>query len=51
MRRFQHGLDEITTAIADRGLLAELYIREIVELRKGRQDVEEVRANEAKKAN
>jgi hypothetical protein len=32
MRRFQRGLDEITKAIADRGILADLWTRDIVKL-------------------
>ncbi|KAI0031611.1 hypothetical protein K488DRAFT_86631 [Vararia minispora EC-137] len=32
MRRFQRGLDEITKAIADHGVLADLWAREIVKL-------------------
>ncbi|KAI0787707.1 hypothetical protein C8Q74DRAFT_1253335 [Fomes fomentarius] len=41
MRRFQRGLDEITKAIADRGILADLWAREIVKLQaKGEQDPE-----------
>ncbi|KAF8324403.1 hypothetical protein F5887DRAFT_1024776 [Amanita rubescens] len=46
------GLDEITKAISDHGILADLWAREIVELQaKERQDVEnarEIRANRRK---
>lgn len=49
MRRFQRGLDEITKAIADRGVLADLWARDIVELQaKERQDAENARAIKAK---
>jgi hypothetical protein len=49
MRRFQRGLDEITKAIADRGILADLWARDIVKLQaKERQDAENARAIKAK---
>ncbi|KAI0027716.1 hypothetical protein K488DRAFT_81018 [Vararia minispora EC-137] len=44
MRRFQRGLDEITKAIADHGVLANLWAREIVKLQaKEGQDREDAR--------
>ncbi|KAK0192612.1 hypothetical protein F5146DRAFT_1040678 [Armillaria mellea] len=49
MRRFQRGLDEITKAIADRGILADLWARDLVKLQaKERQDLENARAIKAK---
>ncbi|KAI1793920.1 hypothetical protein LXA43DRAFT_182220 [Ganoderma leucocontextum] len=49
MRRFQRGLDEITKAIADRGILADLWARDIVRLQaKERQDAEKARVIKAK---
>ncbi|GBE86879.1 hypothetical protein SCP_1001220 [Sparassis crispa] len=49
MHRFQRGLDEIKKVIGDRGILADLWAREIVTLQaKERQDAEnakEIRAN------
>src|SRR6266702_8282647 len=49
MHRFQRGLDEITKAIADRGILADLWARDIVKLQaKERQDTENARAIKAK---
>jgi len=52
MCRFQRGLDEIMKAIADHGILADLWAREIVKLQaKERQDAEnkrEIRANRRK---
>ena len=45
MRRFQRGLDEITNAIADHGIRAEVLAREIIELtEKKRYDAETIRA-------
>jgi hypothetical protein len=50
MDRFQKGLDEIRKAIGDRGILADLWTREIVKLKaKARQDEEnakEILANQ-----
>jgi hypothetical protein len=44
MRRFQRGLDDITKAIADRGMLAEYYTRDIAKLQaKQEQDRETVK--------
>ena len=44
MRRFQRGLDEITKAIADHGILADLRAREIVKLQANEmQDAEDAR--------
>ncbi|KAF7969808.1 hypothetical protein HWV62_25924 [Athelia sp. TMB] len=44
MRRFQRGLDDITNAIADHGVLADLWAREIVKLQeKEGQDREDAR--------
>ena len=49
MRRFQRGLDEITKAIADRVILADLWTREIVTLQaKERQDAGNARAIKAR---
>ncbi|KAF8322350.1 uncharacterized protein EI90DRAFT_2977716 [Cantharellus anzutake] len=49
MRRFQRGLDEITKAIADRVILADLWTRDIVTLQaKERQDAEDAKAVRAK---
>ena len=49
MRRFERGLDEITKAIADHGILAELWARDIVKLQaKATQDSENARAIKAK---
>ncbi|KAF8337086.1 uncharacterized protein EI90DRAFT_3014028 [Cantharellus anzutake] len=49
MRRFQHGLDEIMKAIADRVILADLWTRDIVTLQaKERQDMEDAKAVRAK---
>ena len=51
-RRFQRGLDEITKAIGDHGILANFWAREIVELEaKGggdEEDAEEMEANQRK---
>ncbi|KAI5989238.1 hypothetical protein EDC04DRAFT_2873071 [Pisolithus marmoratus] len=44
MRRFQRGLDEITKAIADHGILADVYSRQIVRLQAERQDAANARA-------
>jgi hypothetical protein len=47
MRRFQRGLDEITKAIADRGILADLLARDIVILRAmERQDARAINAKQ-----
>jgi hypothetical protein len=44
MHRFQRGLDEITKAIADHGILADLRAREIVKLQANEiQDAENAR--------
>lgn len=44
MRRFQRGLDDITKAIADHGILADLWARDIVKLQaKEGQDQEDAR--------
>ena len=49
IRRFQRGLDEITKAIADRGILADLWARDIVKLQANeRQDAENAKAIKAK---
>ena len=49
MRRFQRGLDEITEAVAARGILADLLAREIVKLQVNEsQDTENARAIKAK---
>jgi hypothetical protein len=49
MRRFQRGIDEITKAIADRGILADLWAQDNVKLQaKERQDAENARAIKAK---
>ncbi|KAJ6616507.1 hypothetical protein B0H10DRAFT_2391937 [Mycena sp. CBHHK59/15] len=49
MRRFQRGLDEITKAIANRVIRANLWTRDIVTLQaKGRQDAEDAKAIRAK---
>jgi hypothetical protein len=49
MRRFQRRLDEITKAISDRGVFAELWARDIVKLQaKERQDAENARVIKAK---
>ncbi|THU77060.1 hypothetical protein K435DRAFT_785161, partial [Dendrothele bispora CBS 962.96] len=49
MRRFQRGLDEITKAIGDHGIRADLWAREIVQLEaKERQDTENTKEIQAK---
>lgn len=43
-RRFQRGLDEITKALADQGILADFWAREIIRLRANKvQDAENAR--------
>ena len=49
MRRFQRGLDEITKTITDRGILPDLWTRDIITLQaKERQDAENAKAIRAK---
>ncbi|KAI0721322.1 hypothetical protein C8T65DRAFT_705345 [Cerioporus squamosus] len=49
LHRFLRGLDEITKAIADCGILADLWVREIVKLQaKERQDAENKKVIKAK---
>jgi len=49
LRRFQRGLDEIKVSIGDHGILADLYVREIVKLEaKGTSEDEEEAEEDAR---